>query len=113
MAMSKSKVFLLASLIFLGFDFFRPDFFVKPKNQGFLFDKFYTFHGQIVGTDKKLDGWNIIIVPSDLSDFSGKILIYAPLYPEYDYGDILEIRCRLNQPGPLADETGKIFKISP
>ncbi len=109
MAMSKSKVFLLASLIFLGFDFFRPDFFVKPKNQGFLFDKFYTFHGQIVGTDKKLDGWNIIIVPSDLSDFSGKILIYAPLYPEYDYGDILEIRCRLNQPGPLADETGKIF----
>ncbi len=109
MAMSKSKLFLLASLIFLGVDFFAPDFFVNPKNSDFLWGDFYNFSGQVVSTDKKLDGWNLIFRPSGLSNFSGKILIYAPLYPEYDYGDVLEIKCRLNRPEPLADETGKVF----
>jgi len=109
MAMSKSKWFLLASLIFLGVDFFAPDFFVNPKNQDFLWGDFYTFSGQIVSIDKKLDGWNLIFRPEGLANFSGKILIYTPLYPEYDYDDVLQIKCRLNQPGPLADEAGKIF----
>ena len=107
--MSKSKTFLLVSLIFLLANFIWLLYFDSPKNQDFEYGKFYTFQGKVTSRDKKINGWNLIVEPSDLPKFSGKILMYSPLYPEYQYGEIMELACKIYQPEPIVDEVGKTF----
>lgn len=107
--MSKSKIFLLVSLIFLLANFVWLFYFDSSKNQDFGYGKFYTFQAKIKNLDKKIDGWNIIIKPKNLENFSGYILVYVPLYPEYSYGDILEFSCKIYKPEPIVDEVGKVF----
>lgn len=36
-------------------------------------------------------------------DYQGKVLVKANLYPRYQYGDVLEISCKLSQPEPIED----------
>ncbi|MDP2812477.1 MAG: ComEC/Rec2 family competence protein [bacterium] len=109
--MSKSKFFLLVSLIFLLANFLWLIFFDNQvNNPDFAFDKFYTFKALVKNTDKKLNGYNLIVLPEDLDNFSGKILVYADLYPEYQAGDVLIISAKVYQPEPIADETGKVFR---
>lgn len=108
--MSKSKIFLLVSLVFLSINLlWLLCFDNQVKNPDFVFDKFYTFEARVKTLDKKLNGWNLIVKPNDLENFSGQILVYAPLYPEYHQGDILELACKIYRPEPIEDETGKVF----
>lgn len=108
--MKKSKAFLGASLIFLAINFIYLLYFDHPEyNPDFLFSDFYSFKARVLNTDKKLDGWNYIASPLALENYQGKILIFAPLYPEYRVGDVLNISCRLNQPEKLTSENGQVF----
>ena len=108
--MSKSKIFLGLSLIFLSANFIWLKFFdTKINNPDFAYNQFYSFRAIIKNTDKKLNGWQIIIQPQDLKNYSGQILLTTPLYPEYNISDILEVACKLNQPGILIDDDGSEF----
>ncbi|MFA6307827.1 MAG: ComEC/Rec2 family competence protein [Patescibacteria group bacterium] len=107
--MSKSKIFLLASLIFLLSNLLYLLYFENKGNHSFGYDFFYTFTATVVKVDKKLDGYNIVVQPEELVDFSGKILLYHTLYPEYYYGDILEISCKIYKPEKILAEDGQTF----
>jgi competence protein ComEC len=107
--MSKSKTFLLVSLIFLVGNFIWLLYWEDAGNHDFEYGKFYTFTAQVKNTDKKLHGWNLVIQPQQLEEYQGHILIYANLYPEYQQGDILELSCKIYQPEPIVDEAGKEF----
>lgn len=106
--MSKSKIFLIGSLIFLSGNFIYGLFFAEPQ-QHYLQPGFYEFRAKVVGQDKKLNGWNILVQPENLENYQGQILIYAPLYPEYNYGDILELGCKLQAPEPIVNNQGGEF----
>ncbi|RJQ35199.1 ComEC family competence protein [Candidatus Parcubacteria bacterium] len=109
--MSKSKIFLLVSLVFLSANFVWLMYFDnQEENPDFMFDKFYTFEAVVKNTDKKLAGYNVLVAPKDLANFSGRIIIYTDLYPEYHYGDVLQIKAKVYRPEPIEDETGKIFR---
>lgn len=108
--MSKSKIFLLGSLIFLSANFVWLKFFDdSQKNPDFVYDQFYSFRALIKNTDKKLNGWQIIIQPQNLENYTGQILLTTPLYPEYKIGDIIEVACKINQPGIIVDDDGSEF----
>lgn len=107
--MSKSKIFLLASLIFIFGNFLYLYCFENKGNHNFDYGSFYTFRAKVKDVDKKLDGYNIIVSPQNLSDFSGDILVYNYLYPEYNYGDILDISCKIYKPEKIISDEGKTF----
>jgi competence protein ComEC len=107
--MSKSKVFLLGSLIFLLSNFIYLLYFEDKGNHSFTYDSFFTFEVLVKNTDKKLNGYNLLVEPQDLNNFSGNILVYTYLYPVYHYGDQLEISCKIYQPEPIVEEGSKTF----
>lgn len=108
--MSKSKIFLLASLVFLCANFIYLLYFDNQEhNPDFVFGQFYSFNAKVSDADKKLHGWNLILDPKGLEDFSGKILAYVNLYPEYKPGDVISISCKVYQPEPIVGEDGKNF----
>lgn len=109
--MSKSRCFLAVSFIFLALNFVWLLYFDNQEyNPDFIYGNFYNFTAKVKDLDKKLDGWNLIVSPLDLDNFSGNILVYAPLYPEYNYGDILSMSCKVYQPEPIADSDGQVFR---
>ena len=115
----------LFCLIFLIFGFWRYDFSL-PK---FQIDEIKTYNGQtvdFVGTisdepDKRSDHIKLtvevegVFLPplsppispkakqGELEGVFGKVLLRAPLYPEYKYGDTLEISCKINAPENFND----------
>lgn len=46
---------------------------------------------------------NNIILEKEQKKLTGKILVRAPLYPEYSYGDVLSVTCTLKNPLPFKD----------
>lgn len=107
--MSKSKIFLLVSFIFLAGNFFWLLYFENRGNHNFNYGSFYSWTAQVIRVDKKINGYNIIVRPEGLVDFSGNILLYTPLYPEYYYGDVLQISGKIYQPEKLTGDAGRIF----
>ena len=50
------------------------------------------------------------IVEPSLINVKGDILVNAQLYPAYQYGDLLDITCKLQAPEPIEDdEGGRVF----
>ncbi|MCB9802479.1 ComEC/Rec2 family competence protein [Candidatus Nomurabacteria bacterium] len=113
--MGKSKIFLSISLLFLLLvfilDLWKPSLFsdLDFNQDNFSFDQFYQFQAKVVNLDKKLDAWQLVVQPKDLAFFQGQIIVYAPLYPEYQYGDILELSCKIYQPEKIVNENGQKF----
>jgi competence protein ComEC len=109
--MGKSKIFLIISLLFLlvifVFGIYYPQIFIKPSD--FVFDKFYTFQGQVVDAEKKLDSWRLTLSPENLENFSGLLIVHAPLYPEYRYGDVLQVAGNIYKPEVIEQEDGRKF----
>ena len=79
--MSKSRLFLTSSLIFLLANFLYVVLDEPIYNQSFAYDDFYTFEARVVKLDKKINGWNLVFKPLSLEHFSGNVLAYLPLYP--------------------------------
>jgi len=100
---------LLGSLIFLLSNFIYLLYFEDKANHSFDYGSFYTFEALVKNTDKKLNGFQVLIEPQNLANFSGDILVYTYLYPVYSYGDRLEISCKIYQPEPIVGDDGKTF----
>lgn len=64
-----------------------------------------TFQGKVIKEpDERLDKTkltigNIILEGPTLKSVNGKVLINMPLYSGYEYGDIIKIECKLQEPG--------------
>jgi competence protein ComEC len=116
------KVFLIVVLIFCIFAFL---YYKKYRLQIFLLlmlllgifwngllepdlghDHIAGFNGQkttfqaIVSEepDSRLDKQKLTVKPIE---YEGKVLLNTSLYPEYSYGDLLEVSCKLQTPEPI------------
>lgn len=97
------------SLLFLLAEFCWLILADNDPNPNFAYDSAYDFQAKIVKLDKKINGWQVVLQPSDLYNFKGKVISYLPLYPEYEQEAILDIHCKLTKPGPLIDARGREF----
>lgn len=93
------KYFLFLALIFLSLwrvsDFSAAELQVKKS---FVFEETYHYQAKVLEANKRLADWQLVVEPSDLANFSGKILVFVPLYPEYQVNDILQITCKIFAP---------------
>lgn len=63
-----------------------------------------TFHGKVIKEpDERIDKTKLTIgdITMEGSILRGKVLINAPLYSDYQYGDLVEIECKLQEPGVI------------
>ncbi|MBU0707075.1 ComEC family competence protein [Patescibacteria group bacterium] len=81
-----------------------------PKAIQYYNDEWSTFSGTIsTEVDRRSDKQKIVLstktIKIDGTDkpVSGRVLVNADLYPEYEYGDELDISCRLVAPEPIED----------
>lgn len=101
---------LVFFVIFLAIT--RVNFFILAHSQpaNFVYEQNYEFTAQVVDLDQRLNGWQLVLRPDNLDNFKGKILVYAPLYPEYQLGDKLNIQAKLFRPEAFVSElTGRNF----
>lgn len=103
------KYFLFLALIFLSL--WRVSIFssdeLKVKNN-FVFEQTYHYQAQVLEANKRLADWQLVVAPKNLANFSGKILVFVPLYPEYQVNDVLEITCKIFAPEKIVS-AGRSF----
>ncbi len=81
---------------------------ITPDKIQFYNNQKAEIQGTVINVDKKLDKEEIILQSERLIQengvkmIKGKVLVYAPLYADYQYGDKLQISCQLYQPEPIA-----------
>lgn len=52
-----------------------------------------------------------VVVSSTVKNVSGRVYVKSDRYPHYNYGDQLKIKCALEKPEPIVDETtGQVFR---
>lgn len=97
---SKSKIFRLILICFIIATAFLT--FFKDEIKDDSYDGKYTnFQGIIVDEpDKRINHTKLTIKPNE--GFAGKVLVSTALYPEYQYGDLVEVSCRLKRPEPFS-----------
>lgn len=70
------------------------------------FDEPVTISGTITAeVDRRVDQQQLTVTVTEINDQSqaGKLLIRAPLYPLLSYGEQLQTRCTIRQPGQIDD----------
>jgi len=99
MLQSKSKIFRLFLIFFIITTAFLT--FFKDEVKDGSYDGEYTkFQGLIIDEpDKRINHTKLTIKPSE--GFEGKVLVSASMYPEYQYGDLIEVNCKLKRPEPF------------
>ncbi len=100
-------LFLGGAIIALGI--FRYQLSLPKTNE----DKIWFYNGQkttflgmvIIEPDRRISQTKLTVEASKLKEkkVQGKVLVSVGLYPEYDYGDLLEITCNLKVPEPFED----------
>ena len=74
---------------------------IDEAHISFYNDQEITFQAVISSEpDARLDHQKLTVKPKD---YKGKVLLKMFLYPEYEYGDLLEIKCRLVMPEPIEE----------
>jgi competence protein ComEC len=89
--MHKSQIFIffcIIAIIFLGFCSLYFDFYPNQEKSHFV--------GLIVNEPDIRQQYTNLTIKSE--NINGLILVRANLYPEYEYGDLLEINCDLQKP---------------
>ena len=100
--MSASKIFLYLCLLFIG-GVFIYSFFISPKNEenSQHYDQEITFRGIIIKEpEQRINQQKFQFKTKEVK---GKILISTELYPEYFYGDQLEVFGKLLEPAVFED----------
>lgn len=103
------RYFLFLSLIFLGL--WRVSYFSTTELQvknNFIFAKTYHYQARVLEANKRLADWQLVVEPNNLANFSGKILVFVPLYPEHQINDVLEITCKIFAPEKIVN-SGRSF----
>ncbi|MBU1137233.1 ComEC family competence protein [Patescibacteria group bacterium] len=99
--MTKSKILLYLCLLYIAGVFV---YFLVESPQPFLFeqtDQETILKGIIIGEPEQRINQQKFQVKAD--GIEGKILITTELYPEYNYGDELEIKGKLQEPASFED----------
>ncbi len=102
MKLTKSQNFFCACLIVILLEicwaiFYSPTF--NEKHISFYNDTQQTFQAVVSEEpDVRLDHQKLTVEPTELK---GKVLLRTQLYPEYEYGDLLEVNCKLQTPEPI------------
>ncbi|MEK7511615.1 MAG: ComEC/Rec2 family competence protein [Patescibacteria group bacterium] len=88
-------VFFILGNIYAGL--FVPK--IDEGHVAFYYEKEIKFSGLVVEEPNRSDGkQKLSVQPQNLR---GKILVWEEMYPEYNYGDFLEIECQLKKPEQL------------
>jgi len=110
----KFFVFILFCILFVLLAFLRYDFFQPKNNSNHI--SFYNQKEKVVKAyissepDIRLDGIRYILNTSEIilnnnqsNKVKGKIYLKSGLYPRYNYGDELLLKCKLITPEPIED----------
>ena len=94
---TKSKIFLWLCLLFIGGVFIYSFFIVsKDREFSYYYDQELSFTGIIINEPEQRINQQKFEFKTD--KISGKILVTTEIYPQYKYGDQLEIFGRLIEP---------------
>jgi len=102
----KAKIYFLIFLFFFAgiiYYQFREET-IDENHIAFFNGEKIVFHGKVVKEiDERLDKIKITLgqIVVDKKDLNGKVLINVPLYSDYQYGDLLEIECKVEMPGSI------------
>ncbi len=104
----KSKVFLLIFIFFIiGIIYYQfREESIDENHIAFYNNEKIVFQGKIVKEiDERLDKVKITLgdIVVGNKNLNGKVLISAPLYSNYQYGDILEVKCKIEKPNNQSD----------
>ncbi len=105
-----NKKYLVISLIFFGLAIGLGRVYVVPQASGELADK----------VNQKVELTGILLAEPDVRDsqirltvrpkgFKDRVLVVAPMYGDYKYGDELKVRGTLKWPENFETESGKVF----
>ncbi|MFA5029685.1 MAG: ComEC/Rec2 family competence protein [Patescibacteria group bacterium] len=104
-------VFLLLIFCLLGFWRYQvalPDF-SNPQQIYFYNGSQPELTGRLANIDRRIDKQKMTLIVESVSaggqrvPVSGKVLITTGLYPQYTYGEVLRVGCRLESPGTIND----------
>jgi len=97
-------------LIFFFFGLIVANFNTPPKTPSviqYYNEQYVTVEGIITYVDERLDHTKLTFKSQSIKlDFNktkitGKVLIKSQLYPKYNYGDFIELSCKLTSPEPI------------
>ena len=95
---NKKYFFIFLSFSFLFFGIARHSI-AQPAKIDSSFE-IQTLQGYVAAEpDVRMDGVRYIVKTKKL----GRIYLKTHLYPRYDYGDVLRLKCRLKRPEPIED----------
>lgn len=79
-------------VLFFVLGILRTQESLKFLNNALLSGKEISTQGTVLKNSESLYGQNLIV---ELADIKEKVLIQVPEYPEFKYGDILDVKCEL------------------
>lgn len=89
---------IICFLIFVTGGYYLQSSFKEPANP---YEEEVIFYGAVVKEpDIRSEHTRLTVEPEGLE---GKVLLKADKYPEYDYGDYLEVGCKLRKPEKIED----------
>lgn len=97
------KIFILLLAFFIlglwRYQISLPDF-SNPKNIYHYNNSQVSFDGRIKNIETKLNYQQLVVEAEAVKNNrrQGLVLLTLPLYPEYQYGDLLKINCQLKEP---------------
>lgn len=110
---NKSKRFLFFGGVFIILGILRYQFslpIISDKYIWFYNEEKVIFQGTVIAeADQRIDHTKLTIIVKNIiinkqeKIVAGKVLVKANIYPQYNYGDVLEISCRLKAPSPIED----------
>lgn len=90
-------IFFILGNVYAGL--FVPE--INAGHVAYYYEQNLKFRGLVVEEPNRSDGkQKLAVQPQDLK---GKILVWEEMYPEYSYGDFLEIKCGFKKPEQLDD----------
>ena len=103
MKLTKSQKFFYGALLLLIalaiFDLAMGEPNFKENHISFYNNQKQTFQAVVSAEpDVRLDHQKLTVKPTELK---GKVLVRTQLYPEYEYGDLLEVSCKIQKPEPI------------
>lgn len=110
---NKKVRFLLLCGLFLFLGFWRYSLSLSNNSENeiiFFNNKDINIIGQIIEEPDERENHTKLIInvenltfEREIKDVSGKVLAKVPLFPKYNYGDVLNLNCELEEPGVYED----------
>jgi len=101
-------VFILAVFFVLGFwrfSFGLPEFYENKIHN--YYDETIVWQGIVAAEpDRRQDQIKYTVEAKEIighGEVEGRVLVSAGLFPEFNYGDLVEVECKLKKPEPISD----------